>query len=369
MESRNSIESGFDIIQRGMDALKTDLAKKEKRIQQLEEVVALSDLFRQVNSYMGSILDFDSMLDMLGDVLVGAMGVSACAILMEIGEIRQVKEKTTSASCKGRFTLEFFDIASRVMGVTQTSLLVNSLERQSIDGFTKGAMIVFSLHRGGNRYGLIAAYYDQAGMITKQREEFFSLIAGQLGVYFENARLYTQMRESAITDGLTQLRNRAYLETLIKENHYRDAGQIGVFLLDIDHFKKVNDSYGHQMGDEVLRTVGRLLFEEVRRLGGRSFRYGGEELLAVFTDQDPVAVAQCAKTLLVRIRSEVFKTDTGVRFQITASFGVCSDTGGMPLTELIQQADQAMYEAKNTGRNRVVAYRDPVMPNVRMSQQ
>ncbi len=369
METKSGIESGFDIIQRGLDTLKGELARKEKRIQQLEEVVALSDLFRQVNSYMGSILDFDSMLDMVGDVLVGAMGVSACAILMEIGESRQVKEKTMDAAWKGHFTLEFFDIASRVMGVTRTSMLVNNLERQSIDGFGKGAMIVFSLHRGENRYGLIAAYYDQSGMITKQREEFFSLIAGQLGVYFENARLYTQMRESAITDGLTQLRNRAYLETLIKEDHYRGTERLGVFLLDIDHFKKVNDVHGHPVGDAVLRTVGRLLFEEVRRLGGRSFRYGGEELLAVFTDQDPVAVAKCAKTLLMRIRSEVFENGTGVRFQVTASFGVCSDTGDKPLRALIEEADQAMYHAKNSGRNRVVAFRDPVMPNVRMSEQ
>lgn len=369
METKSGIETGFEAIQRGMETLKVELAKKDKRIQQLEEVQALSDLFRQVNTYMGSILDFESMLDMLSDVLVGAMGVSACAILVEIGESRQVKEKHTNAASQVRFSPEFFDIVARVMGVTQTSLLVNNLERQSIDGFTKGALIVFSLHRGTNRYGLIAAHYDQSGMITKQREEFFSLIAGQLGVYFENARLYTQMRESAITDGLTQLRNRAYLETLIKENHYRGSGQLGVFLLDIDHFKKVNDVHGHPVGDVVLRAVGRLMFEEVRRLGGRSFRYGGEEMLAVFADQDPVVVSQCAKTLLMRIRSEVFQTEACVRFQVTASFGVCSDTADKPLTEMIQNADLALYEAKHTGRNRVVAFRDPVMPNIKMSEQ
>ena len=229
---------------------------------------------------MGSILDFDEMLEMIDDVLAGVMGVSSCAILVDIGEARSIKETVMKPEFKGRFDLQFFEVTARIMGVTKTSLMIQSLEKQSIGVFNKGTLLVYSIKRGTLHYGYLAAYYEQYNMMTKQREEFFGLIAGQLGVYFENARLYTQMKEYAITDGLTQLRNRAYLDRLVNEGKYQASTQIGVFMLDIDNFKKVNDSYGHPVGDEVLRVIGRLTYEETRRLGGRAFRYGGEEVIS-----------------------------------------------------------------------------------------
>ena len=246
---------------------------------------------------------------------------------------------------------------------------MGNLEKQSLGGLSHGSLLVFSIARGSLLYGYIAVYYEQSNMITKHREEFFGQIAAQLGVYFENARYFAQMKEYAITDGLTQLRNRAYLERLIREGEYGTGHVFGVFLLDIDNFKKVNDLYGHPVGDEVLRVFGRILYEETKRLSGRAFRYGGEELVAVFVDKDPVDVAKCAKTVMTRVRSEVFSAGDGTRFQVTASFGMHSDDGETGLMAIIESADAALHEAKRTGKNRVVAFLDPVIPTVKMSVQ
>lgn len=362
-------EAGLSMLSKAIEQIKSENEKKDKKLRELEERLSLSDLLKQVNNYMGTILDFDEMLGVIDDVLAGVMGVSACAILVDIAESRYIKETAMKTELHDKFDMAFFDLASRIMGITHTSLHMSNLERQGLGAFRKGSLLVFSILRGAMHYGYIAVYYEQPNMITRQREEFFGQIAAQLGVYFENARLYTQMKEYAITDGLTQLRNRAYLERLSKEGAYGPGHVLGVFLLDIDNFKKVNDTYGHPVGDEVLRVFGRILYEETKRLSGRAFRYGGEELISVFVDRDPVEVAKCAKAVMMRVRSEVFTIADGNRFQVTASFGMHSAPGEEGLTGIIQAADQALYEAKQTGKNRVVAYRDPVLPNVKMSVQ
>ena len=213
-------EAGLSMLSKAIEQIKSENEKKDKKLRELEERLSLSELLKQVNNYMGTILDFDEMLGVIDDVLAGVMGVSACAILVDIAESRYIKETAMKTELHDKFDMAFFDLASRIMGITHTSLHMSNLERQGLGAFRKGSLLVFSILRGAMHYGYIAVYYEQPNMITRQREEFFGQIAAQLGVYFENARLYTQMKEYAITDGLTQLRNRAYLERLSKEGAY-----------------------------------------------------------------------------------------------------------------------------------------------------
>ncbi len=165
--------------------------------------------------------------------------------------------------------------------------------------------------------------------------------------------------EKAIKDPLTKLYNRYFFEEEVKnelEKARRYEYPVSVILFDIDEFKKVNDTYGHLVGDEVLKK-----FAEILRTNTRStdiaVRYGGEEfiLLLPYTSLDE------AKKVAERIRkifkSEVFKTDRG-NFSLTVSAGVvCCENGQCSLRELLENVDRAMYEAKRQGKDRVVAYR------------
>jgi two-component system cell cycle response regulator len=162
----------------------------------------------------------------------------------------------------------------------------------------------------------------------------------------------------ATTDGLTGLTNHRTFQTKFAEMLERAARhnhKVALLLCDVDFFKKVNDGYGHPVGDEVLRRVARVLQEVPRKIDIPA-RYGGEEFAVLL---DNVDVAQ-AKAVAERIRQEIQKvvveTEKGP-LSVTESIGVAAfPEDGRDRATLIERADLALYHAKHTGRNRVVTW-------------
>jgi len=125
-------------------------------------------------------------------------------------------------------------------------------------------------------------------------------------------------------------------------------------MVDIDHFKSVNDAHGHLAGDEILRDIGGLLASRVRR-GDCAARFGGEELCLVLHDAGREDVHAVAEELRREIEARVFRAD-GCEMRITASFGVAELTPQMgTVAELLRTADLCLYAAKSSGRNRTVS--------------
>lgn len=165
--------------------------------------------------------------------------------------------------------------------------------------------------------------------------------------------------ELAVTDALTGLNNRRYLDNHLKILFNRAAARsrpLSICLMDIDRFKSVNDTYGHDAGDDVLREFASRIRSTVRG-ADLACRYGGEEFVVVMPDTDATASAAVAE----RLRSIIEKTsfvlkNAGTAIELTASFGLSCSTGDADTPEqLLKQADQALYKAKADGRNRVVA--------------
>lgn len=165
--------------------------------------------------------------------------------------------------------------------------------------------------------------------------------------------------EVAATDSLTGLANRATFDARLGEELARAEAMrqpLGLVMLDLDHFKAVNDTHGHQAGDAVLAHVGRLLKERLRA-SDILVRYGGEEFLLVLPDSGPESSAAIAETL--RRTFEATTVRTGKQdLQIRASFGVACVGPGQNVTvdEIIARADEALYAAKGLGRNRVTTW-------------
>ena len=178
-----------------------------------------------------------------------------------------------------------------------------------------------------------------------------------IAMSISNAVLYEQTKKLAVTDGLTGISNRPNMEqSLLSEfgRSMRYNSPLSVVLLDVDHFKDVNDSYGHQKGDEILVTFASVL-KKFCRANDTAARYGGEEFLMIL----PQSNAQGAFKIAERVREEIMKMSfvgNDSKFSVTTSCGVAElNRDYMKNTDqLINVADNAMYEAKNSGRNKTI---------------
>ena len=157
-------------------------------------------------------------------------------------------------------------------------------------------------------------------------------------------------------DSLTRLLNRRFLpavmnrEIHIAQSHHSD---FSLLLLDLDHFKRVNDEFGHEGGDLVLQQAATLLMSCVRN-GDFIFRYGGEELLVMLVEVSQETALRIAELIRYKFETTAFQVGQGRSLQVTASIGVALYDGHPDQQYLIKQADEAMYQAKQQGRNRVV---------------
>jgi two-component system cell cycle response regulator len=198
------------------------------------------------------------------------------------------------------------------------------------------------------------------GAFPSDRREMLGVIANQVAISVQNGRMYQTLEEQATTDGLTGLHNhRTFQErfSAMLTRAERHGFAVALLLTDIDHFKKINDTYGHPTGDEVLRRIAGLLASSARKIDITA-RYGGEEFALVLES----TAREGAHQLAERIRQEIgelhFESSKGP-FQATLSLGIALyPQDGRSKPELIKNADAALYAAKHDGRNRTVHFGD-----------
>ena len=191
--------------------------------------------------------------------------------------------------------------------------------------------------------------------LTRADLPIMSIFAKQIGVSLERARLFQEVQSLALTDPLTGLQNRRSLFELGRVEFARSQRMKRPFccmLLDLDHFKQVNDQYGHMVGDQVLQEFAKRCNSSVREVDLVG-RYGGEELIILLPETDRETSLQVAERLRTTIAGTPIKL-FDKEISVTASIGVATqDENTTDLETLIARADQAMYIAKHKGRNRV----------------
>jgi diguanylate cyclase (GGDEF)-like protein len=227
----------------------------------------------------------------------------------------------------------------------------------SVSKFKTKSIICVPLMSKGKVLGVIE-------LINKLEEPTFdnsdmtllNTLADYAAIAIENSRFLQQVKALTITDDVTDLYNSRYLQSRLKEEVERSrrySQKFSLIFLDLDHFKNVNDSYGHLIGSRVLREVGGILKESIRQIDN-AFRYGGDEFVVLLPQTDKEGALAVAEKMREQLNDFEFVEDMDLELHLTASYGVATfPTDADSVVDLLRLADRAMYFVKEHGRDNI----------------
>lgn len=329
------------------------------------QLKALSKVALTINSYLDLEQTYNSVLDAISSLV----NFKGCYIF----DIDDKSESMIPVAYKidndvGSDKVYSFSIKRSVLGRVYGSsraIIFNDLSKECFPfgeseycSLYKSCILV-PMRRLNKSIGCIGIFSDEQRAYNDDILEFLMILSDQATIAIENAKLYKLSEEEAITDSLTYLYNQRYfynyIDRKIKETS-ENNGKISLILFDIDHFKKINDNYGHLVGDYVLKEVARLIKGSVRK-NDMVARYGGEEFTVILPDLDADGTYIIADRIRDKIQSHVFAID-GIEIKVTVSGGIAEYPKiAANSIELVSYADRAMYVgAKFKGRNKIKIY-------------
>ena len=259
------------------------------------------------------------------------------------------------------------------LGTTRIGLVARSREPDYISNLRneRSPVLPFKIHDEGSLFIMPLSYEKELlgiliflspipNAIRPYQIELLKVLGNQAASSLANAKFHAEIERMAITDGLTGLFNhRNFQEKLAAEFRRleRFSAPLSLLLIDIDFFKKINDSYGHPAGDEVLRGVARVIRETVRSVDIPA-RYGGEEFAALLPGTNHEGALKMAERLRESIEKTRFPFE-GKELRVTVSIGAAtSPHDAVAKEELVEKTDKALYYAKRNGRNRCVPWKE-----------
>ena len=325
------------------------------------------EALREISLDMTAELDLNSLLSLVSDWALRLVKAEAAGFFLYDPELSLLKLEVSTGSMQ----LPAGIVVKLGEGLTGRAYSEKKIlmtrhypsEPDHIDRyipFFPGGVIAVPVLRGQDCLGVLTVTTAKARQFTPADINILTLFAAQAAIAIYNAQLYGTVHSQAITDPLTEVFNRRHFFKLAEV----EIGQarryhkpLAVLILDIDHFKSVNDQYGHLVGDDVLRLlVARC--EGMLRERDLFSRFGGEEFIVLLPDTDAFNALAAAERLRCSVQDAPFMVGS-VKVFLTISIGLTTLSDQAPDMEiLLKQADQAMYAAKNSGRNRVVVWAD-----------
>jgi diguanylate cyclase (GGDEF)-like protein len=221
-----------------------------------------------------------------------------------------------------------------------------------------GSIFVLPLVYERDILGMVVLLFDKPNMLGTHEIELLEVLGNQAATSIANAKLYEEIERLAVTDGLTGLFNHRHFQEKLAEEFSRlerFSEPISLLIIDIDHFKKINDTYGHPVGDAVLKKVSGIIRKTIRNIDIPA-RYGGEEFAVILLGTDANGALKMADRLRRSVADAGFSSGQNT-FSVTVSIGISTYTREMKKREdLVEQADKALYYAKRNGRNRSIPW-------------
>ena len=326
---------------------------ERRRTKQLEAINAVAKKTTRV-------LDLDELLPVVCRVLMELFGIDHAAVLLAEGDslrVRAYEGRLTPNLAMGALLSPGAGLAARAMASGRCVIENDVANVQGyIAGFaeTQSEMCV-PLVIFGEKLGVLALDSASKNAFDNDDVQPLESVADICAAAIQNAHNFDRMKQLAYVDGLTGIHNRRYFEMRIVEELERAGrfqGRMSVIMVDIDHFKKMNDEFGHLLGDEMLRSVSSILKQQLRKMD-MVCRYGGDEFAIVVPETTGESAMRVAEKLRRQVETHFFP---GVPRPVTISCGVADyPAHGVTRDEVVAAADSALYQAKQEGRNRVAS--------------
>jgi diguanylate cyclase (GGDEF)-like protein len=323
----------------------------EEHMEELnQERGRLQDAMRRIGETFAANLDREGLLEIVVKTAVDGVGADAGRASVRPNASAPLEQVALTGTVDG--------LEEAVRAAEAKVLETGEPCEATVDGV---AALSHPMRRGDDAHARVSGVVSVARRdraFSDAERELFHYLAEQAAVSIENVGLHETVERQAVTDELTGLFNRRRFQEAMAtevERSKRFGQPVGLVLLDLDDFKAVNDTYGHQQGDLVLREVARVLRETSREIDEPA-RYGGEELAVVLPGTD----LEGAYNLAERVRAGIEELalpllDGDGVLRVTASFGVATLPGSADgMRDLVAAADEALYRAKRAGKNRTV---------------
>jgi diguanylate cyclase (GGDEF)-like protein len=360
----DTISRAMEVLARFISIILSNKFLYNKMEQRLAELLTL----QTVSDFVNSTLDFEKLIDITLDAIVGLIGLRTCSITIFIDklfdDIFSRQQKALIASVESTEEIEI-DLNKGIYGelsrtrspisgfVTADDELLSLITSKRFKQDLEFQYIILPVARGNELFGSINIFDPTLDHIQNIEKYFLESFTNQFSVALQNAKLYRKQSEMARKDGLTNLYNHAYfqnkLTTLIEK---KSKLPLSMILIDIDDFKMVNDKHGHLTGDNVLKTLSKIL-RQYTRDGDLVARYGGEEFAILLPKTSEKKAVELAKRLRKIIEKSCIDIDSTNKLSITVSMGVAEYMLGWTKEYFINRVDQLLYKAKNNGKNRV----------------
>ena len=347
--SRSKLLRTFDILNQRTSELEKSQAQIEtiyETSRTLVERLYLSEVVEEILNIVQSVMGYQLFFIFL---------LTEQRTLSLLGQIREGKRVTETEAKPARLGGVLGRVVDKAAPVRVFNLAEEPDSGLDISGI-RSFMAVPLISRG-NVIGVMSAGSTKTGAFLEQDEKIFSILAGSAALAIENARLHQKTQELTVVDDLTGLYNYRYFirklgTEVMRATRYHQP--LSLIMIDIDWFKRCNDTYGHLFGNWVLRDLARRTKESVREVDVVC-RYGGEEFAVILPQTKKEDAQMIGERIRHRVESTQFVSETqGSGVNITVSLGVASfPENGKTSKELIEKMDRALYLAKGRGKNLV----------------
>lgn len=323
------------------------------------EMILQNDILKKITS----VLEVERLLIIMTEILSNELGLSACGILLMEGAAGN--EQPVCIIHSNLSGQDEENLKNAVLGgclepytVHRNGFVDNHVRPGRYEFLTDdniGSLLVLPMQKESRVIVELLAVHQRFDYFNDNRV-FFDTIMSQFMIALENAGLYARVQHMAIRDSLTGIYNRGHLNLMMEyfsEQAEKHNMPLSVALIDIDHFKNVNDTYGHLTGDRVIKMIASIADKVAQKYQGFAARYGGEEFVLAFLERNIICCCEIIEEMRGMIHNMVLECN-GVQVHVNVSVGVTGypECCSRP-DDLLEHADWAMYYSKKNGRNQV----------------